>query len=259
MRRVTQVPTAADSAAAPATNVPVCSLSNAKRLSPTFIGQRTPTIINLVPYEAYKYRLSVYMNPCTILLSDGIWRRSITWSSPSRRRSLRQESGRRCAGGPGRIRPGCGGPNRSLEPRWHTLAVGTSDFTRSHPNPPPMSTAIFDVDWGMGMVIVLVLLLMSLLVICCLTHYHAASGRPLSRLASSGFRFDTCGTLLVSARGQINLKGDYPCSLTTCSEGAASSTTCCSSRREPQRQSKTLPTIVRRSLRAALLRAAECD
>ena len=48
-------------------------------------------------------------------------------------------------------RPGCGGPNRSLEPRWHTLAVGTSDFTRSHPNPPPMSTAIFDVDWGMGM------------------------------------------------------------------------------------------------------------
>ena len=38
MRRVTQVLTAADSAAAPATNVPICSLSNAKRISPNFIG-----------------------------------------------------------------------------------------------------------------------------------------------------------------------------------------------------------------------------
>ena len=113
MRRVTQVLTAADSAAAPATNVPVCSLSNPKRTSPNFIGQGTPLILHPVPYETYKYQPFIYMNICTIVLPDGIWGRSITWSSPSRPRSLRQGSGRRCASGPGRIRPSCPNPTRS--------------------------------------------------------------------------------------------------------------------------------------------------
>ena len=67
---MTQVLTAADSAAAPATNVPVCGLSNAQPLSPKFIGQGTPLILHPIPYETCKYHPFLYMNLYTILLPE---------------------------------------------------------------------------------------------------------------------------------------------------------------------------------------------
>ena len=45
--------------------------SNAKRISPKFIGTRTPVILNPVPYETCNKQPPLHMNTCTILLPDG--------------------------------------------------------------------------------------------------------------------------------------------------------------------------------------------